>query len=143
MWQGEGWASRRAVALLVQLVVCSIVLGSESPDRECCDPQYPYLPAPPSEPQTTPVYEERTPTNRQVFIDVTIEQQAIATTTRRPFRTRRPGKTTSTSRPKKKKKKNKETSTRWKPGQTWFLRENEAFVKKKKKTEREMFTDFI
>ena len=48
MWQGEGWALRE-VALL-QLVLAglfsSVGLGSESPDRECCDPLYPFIPIP-------------------------------------------------------------------------------------------------
>ena len=48
MWQGEGWALRE-VALL-QLVLAglfaSVGLGSESPERDCCDSLYPFIPAP-------------------------------------------------------------------------------------------------
>ena len=83
MWQGEGWALR-AVALL-QLVLSglfvSVGLGSESPDRECCDPLYPFIPIP--EVTTRDYnypYVTQTPNwNQPSFIDVTQEQQAIVT----------------------------------------------------------------
>ena len=49
MWLGEGWALR-ALALL--LLGSSAGWGSESPDRDCCEPLYPFIP-PPTESTTT------------------------------------------------------------------------------------------
>ena len=85
MWQGEGWALR-AVALL-QLVLAglfvSVGLGSESPDRECCDPLYPFIPIPeiatPKD-YSNPYSTEIPNWNQPAVIDVTQEQQPIVTT---------------------------------------------------------------
>ena len=85
MWQGEGWALR-AVALL-QLVLAglfsSVGYGSESPDRDCCDPLYPFIPIP--EVATSRDYPDPYPTeppdwNQPPVIDVTQEQQPIVPT---------------------------------------------------------------
>ena len=51
MCQGEAWAWLRALALLL-LLNSSVLWASESPDRECCEPLYPFIP-PPLPPQTT------------------------------------------------------------------------------------------
>ena len=167
MCQSEGWATRFqhvAVAhhrhlipvtftwlslLLFYYFTCQLCLfqlarASESPDRECCESQYPYLPAPPYDPQTTPAYPEVPdwfdyPRPTVPYVDpggswggdVTIEQQAIATTTRRTrVRTRRPtrkttvrrrnnnnvGQRRTTPRQKAEKEKDKATTPRWTTG---------------------------
>ena len=88
MWQGEGWALR-AVALL-QLVLAGLFthvgLGSESPDRECCDSLYPInrpIPevATPKDypPWKDPYITESPNWNPPPVIDVTQEQQPIVT----------------------------------------------------------------
>ena len=84
MWQGEGWALR-AVALL-QLVLAglfsSVGLGSESPDRECCDSLYPFIPIPEvATPKDyfDPYITESPNWNPPPVIDVTQEQQPIVT----------------------------------------------------------------
>ena len=83
MWQGEGWALR-AVALL-QLVLAGLFthvgLGSESPDRDCCDPLYPFVPIPEvatSRDYPDPYLTETPPNlNQPSIIDVTQEQPPI------------------------------------------------------------------
>lgn len=89
MCQGEAWAWLRALALLLLLLLYSSaqVWASESPDRECCEPLYPFIPPPailttvptPTKPPLTlpPI----TPPSRtsSYYFDVTIEQQEIVT----------------------------------------------------------------
>ena len=107
MCQGEAWAWLRALALLLWLASSSdVIRASESPDRECCESLYPFIPGPipddlPTDKPpalTTPARPERPPdpppprpppdqTNfgevtDPPFIDVTVEQQEIATTRR-------------------------------------------------------------
>ena len=85
MWQGEGWALR-AVALL-QLVLAglfsSVGLGSESPERDCCDSLYPFIPIPEvATPRDypDPYFTESPPNlNQPSVIDVTQEQPPIVT----------------------------------------------------------------
>ena len=99
MCQGEAWAWLRALALLLWLASsCSVIWASESPDRECCEPLYPFIPGiplPTEKPAlTTPALPPPRPTSGRPskpvtkqppsFVDVTIEQQEIATTRRRP-----------------------------------------------------------
>ena len=164
MRQSEGWATRCqhvAVAPTCHLVSSTwlllpplllsclllqqlrlpphLALASESPDRECCDFQYPYLPPPPLDTGTTPAHPEDpfggfvdyyttpyTPArgggSGDTYIDVTAEQQEISTTQRSrrpPPRTRRPDngqKRRTTTRKTTKKKKDKATTPRWYPG---------------------------
>ena len=85
MWQGEGWALR-AVALL-QLVLAglfsSVGLGSESPERDCCDPLYPFIPIPEvATPKDYPdpfITKSPPNLNQPSIIDVTQEQPPIVT----------------------------------------------------------------
>ena len=92
MCQGEAWAWLRAsLALLLLLDLSS--RASESPDRECCEPLYPFIPIPITPPPpslTTQPLPTSVTSNRPNFVDVTIEQQEIAT---RP----RPGKAASST----------------------------------------------
>ena len=103
MCQGEAWAWLRALALLLLLSSSAqVVWASESPDRECCEPLYPFIPPPailtttttrqtkppPEVLETTsplPLPTKPPPVTSNSYVDVTIEQQEIAT---RP----RPGK---------------------------------------------------
>ena len=106
MCQGEAWAWLRALALLLWLASCSdvVVRASESPDRECCEPLYPFIPGlnppPTGTGYTTPALPpeligpeipDDLLTQRPAFFDVTIEQQEIATTTLREDRPAKPG----------------------------------------------------
>jgi hypothetical protein len=89
MCQGEAWAWLLLALLLLDHSCC--IRASESPDRECCEPLYPFIPPPP----TTPTEDDRpttslppflaTTTQRPVYIDVTNEQQEIATRPRPGF----------------------------------------------------------
>ena len=91
MCQGEAWAWLRASLALLLLLESS--RASESPERECCEPLYPFIPIPitPIPPSlTTQPLPTSVTSNRPNFVDVTIEQQEIAT---RP----RPGKAASTA----------------------------------------------
>ena len=92
MCQGEAWAWLRAsLALLLLLDLSS--RASESPERECCEPLYPFIPIPITPPPpslTTQPLPTSVTSNRPNFVDVTIEQQEIAT---RP----RPGKAASST----------------------------------------------
>ena len=119
MWQGEGWALR-AVALL-QLVLAglfvSVGLGSESPNRECCDPHYGTFPLYPT--TTTSRYPNHRVTQninweQGTFIDVTHEQQTIIPT-RWGMPEEPDGWTIPTTRTTNKKKKKKTKATTIKP----------------------------
>ena len=112
MWQGEGWALR-AVALL-QLVLAGLFVsvgqGSESPDRECCDPLYPFIPVPPQGEVFTTTEDYRnhrvTPNrNQPPYIDVTQEQQPEFTTIKRWWPPEEPDWPNPTPRTTNKKKK--------------------------------------
>ena len=89
MCQGETWAWLRASLALILLLLDIGSRASESPDRECCEPLYPFIPIlttrPPPNLLTTQTLPTPVTSNRPKFVDVTIEQQEIAT---RP----RPGK---------------------------------------------------
>lgn len=100
MCQGEAaWAWPFALLLLLS-ASAQLAWASESPDRECCEPLYPFIPPPaavtpaPGYP-TTPTFNNGddinfyfttlppptvpTSSRRPAFVDVTIEQQEIAT----------------------------------------------------------------
>lgn len=99
MCQGEAWAWLIALLLLLSRSA-QLVWASESPDRECCEPLYPFIPPPAANTPsaaypTTPSFNgddinfyfttlppptvPTSATRRPAFVDVTIEQQEIAT----------------------------------------------------------------
>ena len=99
MCLGKAWVWLNALALLLLLNSSVQVWASESPDRECCEPLYPFIPPPPPAlttpkpptPRTTPrslpqpiTQPPRRATTNRPYVDVTIEQQEIATRPRRP-----------------------------------------------------------
>ena len=116
MWQGEGWALR-AVALLQLVLSClfvSVGLGSESPDRECCDPLYPFIPIPDL---TTRDYNYPYVSQTPNWNHVTQEQQAIST--KRWWPPEEPDWPYTTPRTTTKKKKTTKAKTFW-PGMTYI-----------------------
>ena len=102
MWLGEGWALR-ALALL--LLGSSAGWGSESPDRDCCEPLYPFIP-PPTESTSTTTITTTTTTRRTTITLRTTPRRTLpplttttttTTTTLRPYippPTRKPSITT-------------------------------------------------
>ena len=116
MWQGEGWALR-AVALLQLVLSClfvSVGLGSESPDRECCDPLYPFIPIPEL---TTRDYNYPYVSQTPNWNHVTQEQQAIST--KRWWPPEEPDWPYTTPRTTTKKKKTTKAKTFW-PGMKYI-----------------------
>ena len=96
MWLGEGWALR-ALALL--LLGSSAGWGSESPDRDCCEPLYPFIP-PPTESTTTTTTSTTTPPRRTTRTPPTTTRRTLPPlTTTRTTTTTTTTTTTATTRP--------------------------------------------